>query len=607
MVSAIKTIKLPKNNFPTDWQTVIYRNYGFVKTSSIAKVLKCDEKTVEIEAKRLGLGDYTYNEEWEKQGYQTIIRVNWHLLNHNQIMELLNLTETEFDYILKEEDFFWVKLSFKTTNDDITYFPLTEKQIEETNEIVNYLGEVGKNEGVPFEFFENDATFKNYSADSTQTNIIHGYFTPCGDVFKVDNKKYLPDVLLEKYQRAGINGLWMHGVLSTLSYYPFKESLSIGYEERRKELNELVERCAKYNIKVYLYINEPRCLPSSDFNDKISHLKGHTIDDFTSLCISKKEVTDYLYNAVYDLVKAVPNLGGFITITMSENLTHCHSLKNCNCPNCKDKPMHEQPAIVNNIIMKAIKDSGTKVELLANIWAWSTFSGWTIDMIKKALDMLDKDISIICVSEFGMPIEKGGMKSLLVDYSISNVGPSEESKTALTYARELGHRTFAKIQVNNSWESSAVPFLPVYDLIYKHIKKLADIGVNDFMLSWTLGGWPSLSLSLVNACKKDFDLDAWYEENFNENAKKVHSAINSFCDGFSEYPFSISTLYYSPKSLGYANTWCIEKDERHSAMVSYAFDDYENWIYPYTYEVYVSQYAKLLSSWKKGIEILVFV
>ena len=39
-------------------------------------------------------------------------------------------------------------------------------------------------------------------------------------------------------------------------------------------------------------------------------------------------------------------------------------------------------------------------------------------------------------------------------------------------------------------------------------------------------------------------------------------------------------------------------------MVSYAFDDYENWIYPYTYEVYVSQYAKLLSSWKKGVEIL---
>ena len=63
-------------------------------------------------------------------------------------------------------------------------------------------------------------------------------------------------------------------------------------------------------------------------------------------------------------------------------------------------------------------------------------------------------------------------------------------------------------------------------------------------------------------------------------------------------------LYNSPKTLGPANLWDIDGEEKISTMVCYAFDDYERWANPYPYEVYCSQLQKLISLWQKGVEKL---
>ena len=39
-------------------------------------------------------------------------------------------------------------------------------------------------------------------------------------------------------------------------------------------------------------------------------------------------------------------------------------------------------------------------------------------------------------------------------------------------------------------------------------------------------------------------------------------------------------------------------------MVCFAFDDYESWIAPYPYEVYVSQFKTWLLLWEKGLQAL---
>ena len=101
---------MPINNFPTKWQTVIFRNYGMFSDSRIAKVLSCDEDTVRREACRLGISNTPYLPEWEKKGYLTAYRNNWFLLPKDQLIELLGISEDKYEFTLKEEDFLGIKL-----------------------------------------------------------------------------------------------------------------------------------------------------------------------------------------------------------------------------------------------------------------------------------------------------------------------------------------------------------------------------------------------------------------------------------------------------------------------------------------------------------------
>ena len=607
MLPEIKRVKMPKNVFPTLWQAVLFRNYGLINPQTLAGVLSCTEEILHKEAERLGFLQTDYDPNWVKKGYITLIRNNWFLLPYGQIIKLLGIDEARLDYILQNDDFLSVKLGeFKPECAEVLYAPLTDEEKEKTQAVAEklqpLLGEKGAN---PFAFFKDIPTEKTVKR-TDGTRIIHGYLSPCGDAFDMDTETHLPDSLLAEYAKQGVNGVWLHGVLSTLSPYPFDEKQSVGYEARRKEMVKLVARLKNYGIKLYLYMNEPRGL-AEDKIGKYSHLIGRKDRGYASLCFEHKETREYLYNAVKDLLCAVPDLGGIITITMSENPTHCHYLPDTNCPVCKNIQPEQTAAAVNNVIQKAIKDSGCGAELIANLWGWSPFMGWTEEQTLRGVEMLDKDVSVMCVSEYDLPIVKGGVESKIIDYSISNPGPSQITKNTLQKAVETGHKPYAKIQINNSWECSAAPYLPVFDLTYEHLQNLSKIGVYDYMMTWTLGGYPSPVANLVadfTASKGKMGLDGWYQDVFGENAEKVHGAVKSFCAAFREYPFSIQSLYLSPKTLGAANLWSLEAEEKLSVMVSYAYDDFERWICPYPYEIYLSQYEKLLKGWGQGCDEL---
>lgn len=608
MLPEIKKVNLQPNIFPTKWQAVLFRNCGFVPVERLADVLGCDTDTIAQEAARLGVLQTSCDEKWEKKGYITLIRNNWFLLPYAQICELLGINENRLDFILQNDDFLAVKLgNYKPLCEKVLYAPLTEKQIAQTELLAKKIGEYLRPYGAqPFDFFQKESREGGISDNWQGRRIVHGYLSPCGDAFMEDSNEYMPDSLLQEYAKLGVNGVWLHGVLSALSPYPFDERLSAQYQTRRKNLQTLIQRCKKYGVKVYLYFNEPRSLPEKQFG-KYAHLIGRRENGYAALCFQQKETREYLYNAVKDLLSDVQDLGGIITITMSENLTHCNYRPHTDCPVCKNVPPENSAAAVNNVIQRAIRDSGSGAELIANLWGWSAFMGWTEEQTLRGVQSLDKEISVLCVSEYDLAIEKGGVQSKIIDYSISNPGPSEITKKTLKKARETGHKIYAKIQTNNSWECSAAPYLPVFDLLYAHLKNLSEIGVQDYMLTWTLGGYPSPMLSMAAEYAKsgkNFSLDEWYKKEFGAQSELVKTAVGHFCKGFQEYPFSIDSLYFSPKTLGCANLWALYEEEKQSTMVCYAFDDYENWIKPYPLEVYLSQYEKLLNAWKKGSALL---
>lgn len=610
MLPEIKKVIETENYFPTPWQTVIFRNYGYVQTCKLASVLRCDECVIEEEARRLGLKKADENRvvEWERRGYITIIRNNWYLLPYEQLLALLGISEKRLEFILANDDFLSVKLGdFKPFCEEIYYSPLSAEQIERTNALANEIKPLLEGEQkAPFEFFGDAEGIKNGGFSGGGKRIVHGYLSPCGDAFMENDEQYLPNSLLAAYKNSGVNGIWFHGLLSALSPYPFDEAACVNYKTRRKNLQKLINRCEKYGVRVYLYLNEPRGLKTEKLG-KYACLAGRIENGVASLCWEHDETKEYLYNAVKDLLENVHGLGGFITITMSENLTHCNYKPETNCPICKSIPPEKTAAEINNVIAKAAKDSAGGAEVIANLWGWSPFMGWTEEQTMRGVELLDKNVSIMCVSEYDLQINKGGVNGKVIDYSISNVGPSEITIKTLKKAKAEGHKLYAKIQVNNSWECSAVPCLPVFDLIYEHLKNLHTLGVNDYMLTWTLGGCPSEALAMASefsALGDSFDLSEWYTKVYGEQAQSVHNAVRCFCDAFKEYPFSIDSLYFSPKTLGEANFYSLKKQGLTSTMVCYAFDDYNSWIKPYPPEIYLSQYKKLLALWADGMQIL---
>lgn len=609
MLPEIKEIVLQDLNFVKDWQTVIFRNYSYVPTERIAKVLKTEEAIIDKEASRLGLIFEEQNLIFDKKGYQTIIRNNWFLLPYSQLMALVGMTEEKLNFILREEDFFAGKLGgFKPKVEEIEYCPLSGEEKIETKKIASVVRKYFRSDKVkPFEFFNNSNknTHKDFTERQNDSNlIIHGYLSPCGNAFKTDSREYLSDELLMEYANCGIKGIWIHGVLSTLSYNPFNPAESEGYEDNRKELKALIDRALKFGIKIYLYLNEPRRIPLEKFKGQ-EHLCGTILNGFASLCTSTKEVREYLYNAVKDLVVYCENLGGIFNITMSENLTHCKSRVYTDCPRCKEIPVEKLCADVINLMAKAIRDSGTSTELIANLWGWAPNMEWTESQILHGIELIDKDVSVMETSEFWLDLNKGGVKLNLVDYSISNPGPSKLSVLKFKKAKELGHKVYAKVQVNNSWECSCVPYLPAFDLIVEHLNNLREVDVENLLLSWTTGGYPSKTLKLVDEyySKKDFSLQKFYEENYS-HAEIVRRAVSLFCDGFRNFPFSIYVLYYSPHTLGPSNLWSLKQEKKSSSMVCFSFDDYKTYMSPYPYAVYIRQYRKLLNRFEKAIELL---
>ena len=77
--------------------------------------------------------------------------------------------------------------------------------------------------------------------------------------------------------------------------FPFLPELSEGWERRADGLRRLTEYLGEYDIKLYLYINEPRAMPVEFFADH-PELKGAERSGFASLCTSVPEIRDYLYD-----------------------------------------------------------------------------------------------------------------------------------------------------------------------------------------------------------------------------------------------------------------------------------------------------------------------
>ena len=591
--------------FPTVWQNVIWRNWGYIPVNRIADALETSCENVYCAVKQMGLDENEpLNPMWKKRGYLTTIRDNWHICTYEQIMTLLNISADELAFILKEDDFMWVKLgNEKPQVEKTVYAPLTEEQRARTREIASLCKEAfGSYKDNAFSFveeFQKPVAEKVFSkAEGNNLRMIYPYFALYGDVLLDESLDPLPEQILKQYAQVGINGIWMQLVLYQLVEFPFDPALSKGWEKRIQSLRRLVAKAKKYGIGIYPYLNEPRSMPESFF-EKYPHLRGEAEGDYYAMCTSTKEVQDYLYHGVRTLFEMVPDLAGFFTITMSENLTNCYSRLEGEmaCPRCRERKPWEVVAEVNNLMAKGAHDACPNAK--AVVWAW----GWKDEWAEKVVPLLTEGQILQCTSEEAMQFQIGGVKGSVLDYTMSLCGPGEKAKNLWKVARKQKMPLSAKVQINNTWEMAVVPYIPVLEKVAGHIENLKAQGIKNLQMSWTLGGCPSPNLHLAAWLMEDKGnfmdfLTDWLGETV---AKGVYDAQLMLSEAFSHYPFYLDTLYFGPQNYGPMAPFFLKPTGYEASMVGYPYDDVQKWAGIYPVSVYEEEYRQLITLWEKGL------
>ncbi len=587
------------SHFPTPQQAFIFRAAEYVPMKKIAQVLRTEESVVRQAAYDLGLPDYDPGQLWLSKGYITIIRRLWHILPYEQLMELLGIDDQELALILREDDFLTIKLGREKPDCPVLHWrELTREEQEQTAKIKKVMQEIPVGGRKPFDF-QYDLPKLSFSGKSQfDTRMIYAFSGLYQPAFDVDSRTFCPDELLEAYQKIGINGIWTQGILFRLTPFPFAPEISEGWEGRLENVKDFASRLEKYGIKLYLYLNEPRNMPERFF-DQYPHLRGHKISkDQVSMCVSTPEVQAYLTDAVERICRSVPNIGGFFTITRSENPTNCYSHAEtdrvpnhyaCNCPRCSMRPLEDVIADTIGCIRRGADRVDPSIKVIAWDWHWDDYN---LDIVEKLPD----NIIVQSQSELDVPFEIAGAKGTVIDYSMGIIGPGERAKKVWAAAKARGLETSAKVQVNTTWEVSTIPALPVYQRIEEHIRGIADEGVNHLMLSWTLGGYPSLSIA--HAAKFFYEHCDWQED------EVIRQAGAIFSEAFQEFPFHVDTLYYGPQNAGPSSLLFDTPTGYVATMTCYAYDDLETWRSIYTEDAFESQFTKLCEKWEKGLALL---
>ena len=614
--SAPKPVPFP--HFPDRLHAFVWRNWQLVPARRMAEVVGASAGDIVRLGRSMGLaGPPRITVEQQRRAALSIIKRNWHLLPYEQLLQLLGWTAEEMAFTLREDDFLFVKLgNLKPQCQPLRYRPPDARVQARAREIASVLraefpARVGDPEQPLFEFVKElsrppkAAAAQPARASAFSPRFCYSYFALYGDPLLDPTLDPYPDGYLARLAASGVDGVWLQAVLARLAPFPWDAHQSKDYETRLQNLRLLVERARRHGVRVYLYLNEPRACPVSFFAAR-PNLKGVAEGDFAALCTSVLEVREYLASAVGSICRAAPGLGGFFTITGSENLTNCWSHGNGKaCPRCGKRQPAEVISEVNGTFYEGIRRAGNGQTLI--VWD----RGWHDDWVESIIAQLPREARFMSVSEWGMPIKRGGVATTVGEYSISTIGPGERARHYWELARARGLRTLAKVQCGNTWELSAVPYIPALANVARHAANLRRLGVNGLMLGWTLGGYPSPNLEVVaelGAASADGvtpDPDSAMrrvaERRFGKVlAPQVAGAWQEYSAAFSEFPFHGGVVYNAPMQVGPANPLWGEPTGYRATMVGFPYDDLDGWRAVYPPEVFIGQFEKVATGFERA-------
>ena len=395
--------------------------------------------------------------------------------------------------------------------------------------------------------------------------ITRGFFSPTNRAPKygdelLDEIDYYPENYLSRLAHNGTNGLWIYTSFAQLISSPYIPSRDGNCEKRMSKLREVVKRCKRYGIKVYLFAIEPIGLLKEDhalYEDMLGpELPKGITSDRRPFCPRIQKTREHVIYCIENIYKSIPDLAGYITIPAGERPTTCPSLGTYKrCPRCGKYSRGENLAYSVDMIKEGLRRAGTGAEFIS--WTYG-HRYWDDEDITEYIEKTPEDIVIMQNFEDRGFDNQLGKDRIAWDYWLSYPGPSDMFKLSAHAARRTGNPMYAKMQVCTSHEMATVPYIPAPGILFDKYKAARELGVSGIMECWYFGNYPSLMnrASTELSYLDDFsDKDAFLYSLASRlygrsRAEGVAKAWRTFEEGYRNYPTNIMFSYYGPMHDG---------------------------------------------------------
>ena len=393
--------------------------------------------------------------------------------------------------------------------------------------------------------------------------ITRGYFSPTNRAPKwgdelLDEIDYYPDNYLSRLAHNGTNGLWIYTSFAQLISSPYLPSRDGHCEQRMEKLRRVVEKCKKYGIKVYLFAIEPLGLTASEQAGHEDMLGAITQSDRRPLCPRIDKVREHVIFCLEHIFRAIPDLGGFITIPAGERPTTCASVGTYHtCPRCARFSKGENLAYSIDLIKEGLRRAGTGAELIS--WTYG-HRYWDDTDIVDYIEHAPSDVVLMQnFEDRGVDVQLG-KKRAAWDYWLSYPGPSDMFTMSARTAKDNDKQMYAKMQVCSSHEIATVPYIPVPGILYDKYIAAQSLGVKGIMECWYFGNYPSMmnrastELSYIDTAvdKSTFLHELAARLYGRSEAESIVLAWQSFEEGYRCYPTNVMMSYYGPMHDGIA-------------------------------------------------------
>ena len=213
------------------------------------------------------------------------------------------------------------------------------------------------------------------------------------------------------------------------------------------------------------------------------------------------------------------------------------------------------------------------------------------------------------VSEWSLPIERGGIKSTVGEYSISAVGPGPRATLHWGDAKRRGLKTVAKVALNNTLGTFGCAVFARARLGGRALRATGeggrrrhDVELEPGRLSVAQPGTGQHVCRATGAgsvvgtgSTRSSAISAHVQRPM--FAKRGRSSVGAF----REYPYDGGVLYNAPQQMGPANLLYGQSTGYSATMVGFPYDDLTRWRGPYPPKVFAEQFQKVADGWAEGL------